>query len=172
MRRRLRASRRASQGIPQWPRSTERSRREEGSSRCLPELLSEISFSRYKDNNFVAGLITPRRRLLRKPSQVCVFGVTCDANRPQKQNTVAGQTFFADLRHFAPSPATPRPPAPPRGQLSSRAIGHKPWREANTTQKNQWAFILCLLFQVFIPVKQHIIHKKRKNLHRRLAAGH
>ena len=135
MRRRLRASRRALPGIPQWPRSTEHSRREEGSSCYLPEHLSEISFSRYKDNNFVAGLITPRRRSFDKPSQVCVFGVTCDANRPQKQNTVAGPSFFADLQHFAPSPATPRPSAP-KGQLSSRAIGKKTLRDGQKHYKN------------------------------------
>ena len=41
-----------------------------------------------------------------KASQVCVFGVTCNANRPYGQKSVAGPTIFSDLRHFGWSPAT------------------------------------------------------------------
>jgi len=47
-------------------------------------------------------------RLLAESSQVCIFLPNCDANRPQEANTVAGQTFFADLRHSAKPPATNR----------------------------------------------------------------
>ena len=54
----------------------------------------------------VAGPWHFRRRWWPVPSQVCVFGVTCDANRPQETKTVAGQAIFADLRQFAHRPAT------------------------------------------------------------------
>ena len=55
----------------------------------------------------VAGAGDGRCRWREKTSQVCVFGPNCDANRHCGQNSVAGQPFFADLRHFAKSPATP-----------------------------------------------------------------
>ena len=54
----------------------------------------------------VAGPALSRRRFGVTASRVCVFAATCDANRPQKQKTVAGPAVFADLRHSGKSPAT------------------------------------------------------------------
>ena len=45
-----------------------------------------------------AGPGSERRRSWDRVSQVCVFGVTCDAKRPQGQKSVAGPALFADLR--------------------------------------------------------------------------
>ena len=56
----------------------------------------------------VAGPWHFRRRWWPVPSQVCVFGVTCDAYRPQEQKNVAGAAFFAGLRHFGIRPAALR----------------------------------------------------------------
>ena len=47
-----------------------------------------------------------RRRSGHGMSQVCVFGVTCDANRPQEKKSVAGPANFADLRRKRLGPAT------------------------------------------------------------------
>ena len=55
----------------------------------------------------VAGPRVRCRRSFGKVSQVCVFAVTCDANQPQGQKSVAGPAFFADLRRFRLPPATP-----------------------------------------------------------------
>ena len=46
------------------------------------------------------------RRLVAKPSQVLVLGLTCDVYRPLPANSVAGQPFFEDLRHVSVTPAT------------------------------------------------------------------
>ena len=55
----------------------------------------------------VAGDGVKRRRWRALPSQVCIFGPNRDANRLQGTKSVAGQRYFADLRHLVPGPATP-----------------------------------------------------------------
>ena len=58
---------------------------------------------------FLRGIsATERRRWRGKASQVCVFGVTCDANLPQEKKSVAGPANFADLRRKRLGPATPK----------------------------------------------------------------
>ena len=54
----------------------------------------------------VASQNTECRRSGDRVSQVCVFGVTCDANGPQGQKSVAGPANFADLRQEGLGPAT------------------------------------------------------------------
>ena len=51
--------------------------------------------------------VTERRMSTPKVSQVLVFSLTCNGNRGQEANSVAGQPFFQDLRRFAASPAAP-----------------------------------------------------------------
>ena len=55
----------------------------------------------------VAGRTVNRRRSGAKASQVGVFSLTCDRNRPQEQKSVADRSKNADLRRFVKGPATP-----------------------------------------------------------------
>ena len=76
-----------------------------------------ISVMSRVDECYVAGKVPCCRRWWANASQVLIFLLTCDSNRPSVHSSVAGRPIFGDLRQYGTPPATEGKALPPARAL-------------------------------------------------------